>query len=61
MKILAMVSDQGTACHETAMYEREDTPEMRARIERQFCTGKPDAPVAGTWRDCTEAFICESP
>lgn len=56
MSVMALLSDQGTACHETALYENEFTLEARAKIEERFCTGRPDAPLAGTWTDCTEAF-----
>jgi hypothetical protein len=55
-KIMAMVSSQGTACSETALYEHEDTPAMREKIERECCLDHDDAPVAGSWRDCTEAL-----
>lgn len=51
---IALVSDQGTACPETVLIDGEDTPENRQSIERQFCTGKRDAPIAGTWVDVSD-------
>jgi hypothetical protein len=54
MKLYALVSPQGTACSETVLTEQEYTPGNRADIERQFCDGRPDAPVPGTWQDVSE-------
>lgn len=51
MKIVAMVSRQGIACPETALHSTEDTPAARAEMERQWCHGNTDDPVAGSWRD----------
>lgn len=54
-KLYALVSDQGTACAETLLIGADGTrPAMRAAIERAFCTGKPDAPIAGTWTDVSD-------
>ena len=49
-----LVCAQGTTCIETILTMAEYTPEWRARIEAQFCTGRDDAPLAGTWSDVTE-------
>lgn len=49
-----LVCAQGTLCVETILYGHEYTPEWRARIEAQFCTGRETAPIAGTWCDVTE-------
>lgn len=54
MKRFALVTAQGTAAHETVLDEAEYTPEMRARIEVQFCNGGADDPIAGTWRDVSD-------
>lgn len=53
-RTVAMVSCQGTACDETVLTGAEDTPDNRANIERQFCDGSFDAPIPGSWRDCSE-------
>ena len=53
-RIVALVSAQGTACAETALYGSEDTPEQRASIERQYCNSGPDDPVPGTWTDVSD-------
>lgn len=53
--LYALVSEQGTACAETVLIGDEcNNPAVRAAIERQFCTGKPDAPIAGTWTDVSD-------
>ena len=54
IKIVALLNNQGTACAETALYGIDDTSEARQRIEAEFCTGKIDAPIAGTWIDVSE-------
>lgn len=54
MKIMALLSVQSTACVETALIDGEDTPENRAGIERMHCTGHRDAPLPGTWTNCSE-------
>lgn len=52
-KIFALLSKQGTACSETVLFAYEYTAEARARIEADIDASSPDAPVAGTWTDCT--------
>lgn len=54
LKLVALVSSQGTCCVETILTAKEDTPTMRETVEREFCTGKPDAPIAGNWVDVSE-------
>jgi hypothetical protein len=49
-KIVALRSDQGTACLETALYGDDDTPEARARIEAD---AGPDV-VRGSWADVSD-------
>lgn len=53
-RMVALVSPQGTACTETGLSVREDTPERRARVEAQFCRGGKNDPLPGTWADVTE-------
>lgn len=54
-KKVALVTSQGTACSETVLYADEDTPEMRASIERQFCSRAGyDQPLPGTWTDVSD-------
>ncbi len=52
-KVYALLSKQGTACSETALFAHEYTAENRARIEAEIATNNPDAPIPGTWADCT--------
>lgn len=52
--IMALLSSQGTACSETALYGADDTPEARARIEAAIVSSQDDAPIPGTWTDCSE-------
>jgi hypothetical protein len=60
-KIYALLSAQGTACTETALFEDEYTAENRAIVESRFCSLRVhhDPPIAGTWIDVSEneAFI----
>lgn len=53
-RLYALLSTQGTACHETVLLAHEYTAEARARIEADIDPSNPDAPVPGTWTDCTE-------
>ena len=56
----ALCSPQGTACTETVLTAAEFAdPNWRARIEKQFCRGGPDDPVAGEWADVTGNEACE--
>jgi hypothetical protein len=52
LKIMALLSAQGSACVETALYGNEDTPGARACIEAAI--GGCDPPVAGPWTDCSD-------
>lgn len=53
--VVALLSSQGTPCLETALRGEEDRPDMRARVEAQFCQGfTPDRPIAGTWTDVSD-------
>ena len=54
MTIVAMLSKQGTACAETALHSREDSPQARKVLEDQFCHGNTDDPVAGSWADVSD-------
>lgn len=55
----ALCSPQGTACPETVLTAAEFAdPEWRRRIEKQFCRGGPDDPVAGEWADVTDNEAC---
>ncbi|MGK2884347.1 MAG: hypothetical protein ACSLE8_06160 [Rhodococcus sp. (in: high G+C Gram-positive bacteria)] len=55
MKIVALVSKQGTACAETALYGADDTPENRASVELDAVLDlSPDAPVPGSWTDVSD-------
>lgn len=53
IRIFAMLSNQGTACFETALCGADDTPAARALVEAQIMQG-PDSPVLGTWTDCSD-------
>jgi hypothetical protein len=52
-RIYALLSSQGTACAETALFASELTAENRARIEATIDPRAPDAAVPGTWTDCS--------
>lgn len=54
MKKFAMVSRQGTACFETVLTESEFISDLRQQTERQFCLGRPDDPMAGSWVDVSD-------
>lgn len=54
MKLFAMVSPQGTCCLETLLREDEYAPERRAQTEREYCKGRRDDPVAGSWTDVSD-------
>lgn len=58
MHVVALLSAQGTACLETALYGEEDTPEKRAKVEVTIDHTLPDPPIPGTWADVSdnEAF-----
>lgn len=50
----ALLNSQGTACAETALDGHEGlNRELRARIEDQINPADPDAPIPGSWTDCT--------
>lgn len=54
-KIVALLSKQGTACYETTLYNDEDTPENRTKVEREYCHADHiDPPIAGTWTDVSD-------
>jgi hypothetical protein len=54
-RTFALLSSQGTACSETALTESEyANPSVRAHVEAEFCSGKPDAPLPDTWTDVTD-------
>lgn len=53
-KIFALLSSQGTACSETVLFAHEYTAENRARIEADIDPSNHDAPIPGTWVDCTD-------
>jgi hypothetical protein len=55
----ALLSDQGTACPETVLVGNDYTAKTRALVEAELCTGKPNAPVAGTWTDVTDNEACQ--
>jgi hypothetical protein len=52
--VVALLSQQGTACLETALYGEDDTPANRLRIEADICPRDPDPPVPGTWTDVSD-------
>ena len=54
MRIIALLSSQGTACSETALYGSDNTPEQRRRIEAAIDPHAIDPPVRGTWTDCSD-------
>lgn len=54
MNIVALLDSQGTACSETALFGDEDTPAARRLIEAAVVPWKPDAPIPGTWTDCSD-------
>lgn len=55
-KIVALLTAEGTACVETALYDDEDTPDMRAKVEAEVATYAPDHgnPIPGTWSDVSD-------
>jgi hypothetical protein len=54
MKLVSLLSNQGTACLETVLTSVEDTPEVRLDMEAQFCNSDVDSPVPGTWTDVSD-------
>jgi hypothetical protein len=59
-KRYALVSAQGTACSETVLTATEYAdPRNRAQVEKQFCTGKPNDPLPGTWTDVSDNEACQ--
>lgn len=55
MKIYALLSSQGTACLETALYGDDYTKENKKKVEAMALLDKmPDKPIAGTWTDVTD-------
>lgn len=58
MKLIAMVTASGTACTETVLVNGDDTPDARRLLERQFCRGGSDDPVAGSWTDVSDNDAC---
>ena len=60
MRLYALVSQQGTACAEIVLTEEEFTSEWRRKTEAQFCRGRADDPVAGTWTDVTDNEACHT-
>lgn len=61
LRIVALLSAQGTACLETALCGDEDTPENRAAVEtvaRCAAADRCDPAIPGTWTDVSdnEAF-----
>lgn len=54
--VYALLNSQGTACAETALFAfmGEYTAANRARVESEIDPRSPDAPVPGTWTDCSE-------
>jgi hypothetical protein len=55
---VALLSSQGTACPETVLLARDDTPENRAKMERTCCRGRRDDPLPSTWTDVTDNDAC---
>lgn len=59
MKRFALVTAQETACPETVLTELEfGNEKLRKHVEAQFCQGKPDDPIAGSWVDVSENEAC---
>jgi len=59
-KLLAIVSEQGTACYEACLCEHcHANPEHRAGVEKKAAT-IPDVPNPSDWQDATgnEALTC---
>ena len=57
MRKYALVSGQGTACHETVLYGKEYTEENRASVEARIAhstMSEIDRPIPGSWTDVTE-------
>jgi hypothetical protein len=56
LRLYALVSAQGTACAETVIRSDEDTPELRAIIEKRHCLNRPgwDDPIPGSWTEVTD-------
>ena len=55
VQLFALVSSQGTACSETCLCARCDSPRARAVIDAAAARDpSPDAPISGSWRDVSE-------
>lgn len=59
----ALVSNQGTACGETALCNEHYTPMHRLFVTHNRLSDGPDAPIPDDWHDCTgndalECIIC---
>ena len=60
MEIYALLSEQGTACAETALCEQHYTAEWRNAIWHQTASGYgAEHPVYNSWEDCTENDVLE--
>ena len=58
-RVFALLSQQGTACAETALYEHEyNEPSIREAVEHDFCHGGQDDPIKGSWTDVTDNEAC---
>lgn len=54
-RIYALLTSQGTACTETALFESEYTVANRSKVEIMAANdSRPDKPIPGTWTDVTD-------
>jgi hypothetical protein len=56
MHVVALLTQDGTACSETALFDADDTPENRRAMEDRVSRDNhdPDRPVPGTWADVSD-------
>lgn len=61
VKMLALVTDDGTACAETGVCSDHDTPALRAKIEADADKASVDGAIPGNWVDVTlnDAVYCQ--
>lgn len=59
MKLFALLTEEGTACHETVLIEADYlNPIIREGVEKSIDPTAYDPPVKGTWTDVSENEAC---
>lgn len=59
MKLYALLSEQGTACHETVLCEKDYLDlTIRQGVEKTIHSNTFDPPIPGTWTDVSDNDAC---